>query len=168
VLTGFHLLSADDEEQAEERFIRVLMYYLSGWHVKPPGVKKPYVSYSPFAAELRTLNVHGTAIILCSENSFDVGMTTIMEQVVIILPSKVRWARAVDTLVDGGWIVSHHPPISAYFYISPANSLRISGEVKPKSRFLGNSVSTVMDGENRVLLTRRPEDGGMYSSAIGI
>jgi len=42
--------SADQEEQAEERFIRVLMYYLSGWHVKPPGVKKPYVSYSPLAA----------------------------------------------------------------------------------------------------------------------
>jgi len=27
----------------EERFIRVLMYYLSGWHIKPKGVKKPYV-----------------------------------------------------------------------------------------------------------------------------
>lgn len=56
--------------------------------------------------------------------------------------------------------VSHHPPISAYFYISPANNLRISGELKPKSRFLGNSVSTVMDGENRVFLMQRPEDGG--------
>lgn len=26
------------------------MYYLSGWHVKPPGVKKPYVSHLPFPA----------------------------------------------------------------------------------------------------------------------
>jgi len=25
----------------EERFIRVLQYYLSGWHIKPKGVKKP-------------------------------------------------------------------------------------------------------------------------------
>lgn len=57
--------------------------------------------------------------------------------------------------------VSHHPPISAYFYITPANHVRISGELKPKSRFLGNSVSTVMDGENRIFLTKRPEDGGM-------
>lgn len=37
------LNSADQEEQPEERFIRVLMYYLSGWHVKPKGVKKPFV-----------------------------------------------------------------------------------------------------------------------------
>jgi oxysterol-binding protein-related protein 8 len=25
----------------EERFIRVLQYYLAGWHIKPKGVKKP-------------------------------------------------------------------------------------------------------------------------------
>lgn len=56
--------------------------------------------------------------------------------------------------------VSHHPPISAYFYYSPANHLRISGELKPKVRFLGNSVLTVMEGQNRVYLTQRPEDGG--------
>ena len=35
--------SADAETDPEERFIRVLMYYLSGWHIKPKGVKKPYV-----------------------------------------------------------------------------------------------------------------------------
>lgn len=56
--------------------------------------------------------------------------------------------------------VSHHPPISAYYYISPKNNLIISGEIKPSSRFLGNSVSTVMGGENRVFLSKRPEDGG--------
>lgn len=56
--------------------------------------------------------------------------------------------------------VSHHPPVSAYFYYSPANHLRISGELKPKVKFLGNSVMTVMEGQNRVYLTQRPEDGG--------
>ena len=61
-------------------------------------------------------------------------------------------------------IVSHHPPISAYFYYSPANHLRISGELKPKVRFLGNSVMTVMEGQNRVFLTKRPEDGGASTS----
>ena len=59
-------------------------------------------------------------------------------------------------------IVSHHPPISAYFYISPANKIRIIGEIKPKSKFLGNSVSTTVEGENRILLMGRPEDGGNY------
>jgi hypothetical protein len=42
------LCSADQEEQPEERFIRVLMYYISGWHVKPKGVKKPYVHWNRF------------------------------------------------------------------------------------------------------------------------
>ena len=57
--------------------------------------------------------------------------------------------------------VSHHPPISAFFYISPANRVQIIGELRPKSRFLGNSVSTTMEGENRVTLLGKPEDGGM-------
>ena len=40
--------SADAIADPEERFIRVLTYYLSGWHIKPKGVKKPYVRlYSP-------------------------------------------------------------------------------------------------------------------------
>ena len=56
--------------------------------------------------------------------------------------------------------VSHHPPISAYFYLSPANKVRIIGELRPKSKFLGNSVSTTMEGENRILLMGRPDDGG--------
>ena len=34
------------------------------------------------------------------------------------------------------------------------------GELRPKSKFLGNSVSTVMEGENRVYLLGRPEDNG--------
>ena len=56
--------------------------------------------------------------------------------------------------------VSHHPPISAYFYLSPANKVRIIGELRPNGKFLGNSVSTTMEGENRVFLMGRPEDGG--------
>ena len=56
--------------------------------------------------------------------------------------------------------MSHHPPVSAYFYISPTNKVRIIGELRPKSKFLGNSVSTVMEGENRVFLMGKPEDGG--------
>lgn len=33
--------SADKCPNPEERFIRVLQYYLAGWHIKPKGVKKP-------------------------------------------------------------------------------------------------------------------------------
>ena len=56
--------------------------------------------------------------------------------------------------------MSHHPPISAFYYVSPANKVAVVGELRPKSKFLGNSVSTVMEGENRVYLLGRPEDNG--------
>lgn len=35
----------------------------------------------------------------------------------------------------------------------------IYGELKPKSKFLGNSAANQMGGENRVVLLDRPEDG---------
>ena len=35
--------SAEQVDDPEERFIRVLQYYLAGWHIKPKGVKKPCV-----------------------------------------------------------------------------------------------------------------------------
>lgn len=35
--------SAEKQEDPDERFMRVLSYYLAGWHIKPRGVKKPCV-----------------------------------------------------------------------------------------------------------------------------
>lgn len=72
--------------------------------------------------------------------------------------------------------VSHHPvgfllkrrhhganyrlkPVSAFFYISPKDGVLVSGELKPKSKFLGNSAATIMEGEDRIRLLNRPEDG---------
>lgn len=107
----------------EERFIRVLQYYLAGWHIKPKGVKKPY---NPVLGEF----------FRCRYDYPDGSQGFyIAEQ------------------------VSHHPPVSAFFYLSPANHVKILGELRPKSKFLGNSVSTTMEGENRVTLLGVPEDG---------
>lgn len=39
------------------------------------------------------------------------------------------------------------------------NKVRIIGELRPKSKFLGNSVSTTMEGENRIFFMGKPEDG---------
>lgn len=121
----------------EERFIRVLQYYLAGWHIKPKGVKKPY---NPVLGEFFRCRYE------YSDGSYGYY---IAEQ------------------------VSHHPPVSAFFYISPANKVSILGELRPKSKFLGNSVSTQMEGENRVRLLGKPEDGeyvitmpNMYAKGI--
>lgn len=35
------MASAENCDDPEERFMRVLQYYLAGWHIKPKGVKKP-------------------------------------------------------------------------------------------------------------------------------
>jgi len=117
------IFGAEAESEPEERFIRVLQYYLAGWHIKPKGVKKPY---NPVLGEFfrcRYDYPDGTHGFYIAEQ------------------------------------VSHHPPISAFYYTSPANHVTIRGELRPKSKFLGNSVSTTMEGENRVFLLGKPEDG---------
>jgi hypothetical protein len=45
-------LSAENFDDPEERFIRVLQYYLAGWHIKPKGVKKPWVTDQQFSCQL--------------------------------------------------------------------------------------------------------------------
>ena len=51
--------------------------------------------------------------------------------------------------------VSHHPPISAYYYASPDNGIVIAGDIRPKSRFLGNSAATLMQGSSHIIFTKR-------------
>ncbi|KAJ3862425.1 MAG: hypothetical protein NXY57DRAFT_999089 [Lentinula lateritia] len=117
------IFGAEECDDPEERFLRVLQYYLAGWHIKPKGVKKPY---NPVLGEF----------FRCQYD----------------YPNNTQGFYIAEQ-------VSHHPPVSAFFYISPENRLMILGELRPKSKFLGNSVSTTMEGENRVTLLGKPEDG---------
>lgn len=55
--------------------------------------------------------------------------------------------------------VSHHPPISAFYYISIDHKVAIRGELRPKSKFLGNSAANMMEGANKISFLDRPEDG---------
>src|SRR5436190_24220575 len=41
---------------------------------------------------------------------------------------------------------SHHPPKASYFFMAPEHHIRIDGTLKPKSRFLGNSAASIMEG----------------------
>ncbi|PWN37785.1 Oxysterol-binding protein [Meira miltonrushii] len=117
------IFGAGQIDDPERRFLQVTRYYLSGWHIKPKGVKKPY---NP------------------------------------VLGEHFRCSYKYPNDTQGFYIaeqVSHHPPISAYFYCSPENNLMIYGELKPKSKFLGNSAANMMGGENRVVLLDRLDDG---------
>jgi hypothetical protein len=41
---------------------------------------------------------------------------------------------------------SHHPPKSSYFFAAPEHHIRIDGTLKPRSKFLGNSAASMMEG----------------------
>lgn len=41
---------------------------------------------------------------------------------------------------------SHHPPKSSYFYMVPQHHIRVDGTLKPRSKFLGNSAASMMEG----------------------
>ncbi|KAF2216735.1 hypothetical protein CERZMDRAFT_31906 [Cercospora zeae-maydis SCOH1-5] len=105
--TLLHLPTIDDPV---ERFAAVTKFYLSGWHIKPPGVKKPL---NPILGEVFTGYwdyPDGTKGYYISEQT------------------------------------SHHPPKSSYFFMAPEHHIRIDGTLKPRSKFLGNSVGSFMEG----------------------
>ncbi|MCJ1434520.1 hypothetical protein MMC27_003889 [Xylographa pallens] len=104
------LLPMPDIEDPVDRFVSVVKFYLSGWHIRPRGVKKPL---NPILGETFTC----------------------------------YWEYADDTK---GYYISeqtcHHPPKSSYFYMAPEHNIRIDGTLKPRSKFLGNSAASMMEG----------------------
>lgn len=108
-----------------QRFAAVVKFYLSGWHIRPPGVKKPL---NPILGEIFT----------CYWD----------------LPDKTRAYYVSEQ-------TSHHPPKSSYFYMIPDHQIRIDGTLKPRSKFLGNSAASLMEGTAILsLLSRKSEETG--------
>ncbi|CAO3654913.1 unnamed protein product [Mucor fragilis] len=113
------ILPISDIDDDTQRFIAVVKWFLSGWHIKPKGVKKPF---NPVLGEF----------FRCRYNYQDGSEAFyIAEQ------------------------VSHHPPASAYFYTCPQHQVVITGDLKPKSRFYGNSVASLMQGTINFILPSR-------------
>ncbi|KAJ2252666.1 Oxysterol-binding protein OBPa [Coemansia sp. RSA 455] len=108
------LIQASKCDDPVQRFIGVVKYYMSGWHIHPKGVKKPY---NPILGEF-----------FRSRYAFDDDTSAffVAEQ------------------------VSHHPPITAMFYHSPEHHIAIEGDLRPKSRFFGNSVGMLLEGYAKV------------------
>jgi len=116
------LLHIPTIEDPTERFVSVVKFYLSGWHIRPPGVKKPL---NPILGEIYT----------CYWDLDDGHRAYyISEQ------------------------TSHHPPKSSYFYMAPDHHIRIDGTLKPRSRFLGNSAASLMEGIAFLSLLNRGKD----------
>ncbi|KAI0102341.1 Oxysterol-binding protein [Hypoxylon sp. NC0597] len=113
------LLPIPDIDDPVLRFVSVVKFYLSGWHIRPPGVKKPL---NPILGE----------IFSCYWD----------------LPDKTRAYYISEQ-------TSHHPPKSSYFYMAPDHHIRIDGTLKPRSKFLGNSAASLMEGIAVLTLTNR-------------
>ncbi|KAI0137101.1 hypothetical protein BJ170DRAFT_43952 [Xylariales sp. AK1849] len=112
-----------------QRFASVVKFYLSGWHLRPPGVKKPL---NPILGEIFT----------CYWD----------------LPDKTRAYYISEQ-------TSHHPPKSSYFYMAPEHHIRVDGTLKPRSKFLGNSAASLMEGTAVLTFTNRgknPKKGEKY------
>ncbi|KAI9166949.1 oxysterol-binding [Paramyrothecium foliicola] len=114
-----HIPTIDDPT---ERFLSVVKFYLSGWHIRPPGVKKPL---NPILGE----------VFSCYWEFAD---------------NKRAYYISEQT--------SHHPPKSSYFYMAPDHHIRIDGTLKPRSRFLGNSAASLMEGVAFLSLLNRGAD----------
>ncbi|CAL8324243.1 unnamed protein product [Lota lota] len=67
--------------------------------------------------------------------------------------------------------VSHHPPVSAFYVSNRKDGFCISGSILAKSKFYGNSLSAILDGEARLTFLNRGEDYVMnmpYAHCKGI
>lgn len=112
-----------------ERFVSVVKFYLSGWHIRPPGVKKPL---NPILGE----------IFSCYWD----------------FPDHTRAYYIAEQ-------TSHHPPKSSYFYMAPEHHIRVDGCLKPRSKFLGNSAASLMEGTTTLTILNRgsdPQKGERY------
>ncbi|RMZ87320.1 hypothetical protein DV736_g5452, partial [Chaetothyriales sp. CBS 134916] len=113
------LLPMPEIDDPVQRFVSVIRFYLSGWHIRPAGVKKPL---NPILGETFTC-----------------------------------WWEYPDQ-TKGYYIAeqtSHHPPKSSYFFMAPEHHIRVDGTLKPKSRFLGNSAASMMEGISYLRFTNR-------------
>nr|KAF6496852.1 oxysterol binding protein like 8 [Rousettus aegyptiacus] len=67
--------------------------------------------------------------------------------------------------------VSHHPPISAFYVSNRKDGFCLSGSILAKSKFYGNSLSAILEGEARLTFLNRGEDYVMtmpYAHCKGI
>ncbi|KAK3394446.1 hypothetical protein B0H63DRAFT_460927 [Podospora didyma] len=116
------LLPIPQIDDPVQRFVSVVKFYLSGWHIRPPGVKKPL---NPILGE----------IFSCYWD----------------FPDKTRAYYISEQ-------TSHHPPKSSYFYMVPDHHIRVDGTLKPRSKFLGNSAASLMEGTAILTLLNRGKD----------
>ena len=124
------LLPMPDIDDPVQRFLSVIKFYLSGWHIKPPYVvPNPLRSRSGQQAKPKYSGVKKPLNPILGET-----FTCYWEY-----PDHSRGYYISEQ-------TSHHPPKSSYFFMAPEHNIRIDGTLKPRSKFLGNSAASMMEG----------------------
>lgn len=118
------LVEATSCQNAEQRFVEIVRWYMSGWYIAPKAVKKPL---NPVLGEYFS----------CYWD----------------LEDKSRAYYIAEQ-------TSHHAPKSSYFFALPQRKIRADGIVIPKSKFLGNSAASIMEGIARVTLGEHVDSRG--------
>lgn len=125
------LLPMPEVEDPVQRFVSVVKFYLSGWHIKPPYV---------FSLRCPSENPIGPA---------DAASSGVKKPLNPILGEIYTCYWEYPDHTRGYYIAeqtSHHPPKSSYFFMAPEHHIRIDGTLKPRSKFLGNSAASMMEG----------------------
>jgi hypothetical protein len=128
------VLEATRLTDPKDRFLSVVKFYLSGWHLKPKGVKKPYwpVLGEFFRCQWRYRD-HSQAFYIAEQ-----------------VPSSSSSAPS---------------SMSVFYYACPEHDLVVTGQLRPSSRWLGNTVITALDGHTRLFLTHQ-KDEEMYEMTL--
>jgi len=111
-----------------DRMVGIVKWYLSGFYIRPQGVKKPY---NPILGE----------IFRCSWRNEEGGSQ-----------DKASVTHYVAEQV------SHHPPVSALYICNRKEGFVINGSIHPRSKFLGTSAVSIMEGEAVVTLLAFDEE----------
>ena len=124
------LLPMPDIDDPVQRFLSVIKFYLSGWHIKPP-----YVVVIPLRSR--------------GEQQAKPKYSGVKKPLNPILGETFTCYWEYPDHSRGYYIseqTSHHPPKSSYFFMAPEHNIRIDGTLKPRSKFLGNSAASMMEG----------------------
>lgn len=107
-------------ESAEERFLLVLKFYLSGWHIRPKVGN--YFSVSHRKGVKNTFNPILGEIFRCSYEHDGTTTEYFAEQ------------------------ITHHPPSSAFCVWNRQKNLVLESYIQPVTKFCGNSVEAILQG----------------------
>ncbi|KAI1289584.1 Oxysterol-binding protein-related protein 9 [Halotydeus destructor] len=156
-------VSIADGDSAEDRFLRVVKWYLSAFHAgrKSSVAKKPY---NPVLGE--TFKCYWDVPNYSSSPEQDTELAANKSKK-LVEDGPIPWA-STSNLTFTAEQVSHHPPISAFYAEHIERKIICSASIYTKSAFLGLSIGVHHIGHGSITLLDRDEEYTVsFPSAYG-